>query len=136
MTTDERRALDAALAALPDRLRLVLELRFLTEPGWTLKQLGERLGLSYQRVAQLQGRALWLVGWWLRMSGRLVSEALDRIVTARPKSITVDHRTEFSSRALEDWPYQRRVRLGLISRWGTSRKRVHRSPTAACATSV
>ena len=66
MTPGERRALDAALAALPERLRLVLELRFLTTPGWTLKQLGERLGLSYQRVAQLQGRALWLVGWRLR----------------------------------------------------------------------
>ena len=61
MTADERRALDAALAALPERLRLVLELRFLTEPGWTLKQVGERLGISYQPVAELQTGALWPV---------------------------------------------------------------------------
>jgi hypothetical protein len=67
MTADERQALDAALAALPERLRLVLELRFLTEPGWTLKQVGERLGLSYQRAGQLQAAALWRLGWRLRL---------------------------------------------------------------------
>ena len=65
MTADEGRALDAALAALPERLRLVLELRFLTEPGWTLKQVGERLGVSQQRAGQLQATALWRVGWRL-----------------------------------------------------------------------
>jgi hypothetical protein len=66
MTANERRALDATLAALPDRLRLVLELRFLTEPGWTLKQLGERLGVSQQRAGQLQAGALWRVGCHLQ----------------------------------------------------------------------
>ena len=91
MTTDERRALDAALAALPERLRLVLELRFLTEPGWTLNQVGERLGLSYQRVAQLQGRALWLVGWRLRelvapsppVAGDAIPERAYRLLSLR-----------------------------------------------------
>jgi putative transposase len=35
--------------------------------------------------------------------------------TARePRSITVDHGTEFTSRALEDWAYQRGVQLDFI----------------------
>ena len=38
-----------------------------------------------------------------RMSGQTVSEALDRVLDGepRPRSITVDHGTEFQSRALE-----------------------------------
>jgi len=38
------------------------------------------------------------------MSGQRVAEALDRAVTSTvvPRSITVDHGTEFMSRALED----------------------------------
>jgi RNA polymerase sigma factor (sigma-70 family) len=58
MTKRERVALDEALDGLPDRLRLVIELRFLAEPRWTMQRLGDRLGLSYQRVGQLQYRAL------------------------------------------------------------------------------
>src|SRR5262249_32319076 len=50
------------------------------------------------------------------MSGRTVAEALDRVLGAgtRPRSITVDHGTEFTSRALEDWAYQRGVQLDFI----------------------
>src|SRR5262249_40279392 len=33
---------------------------------------------------------------------------------ACPRSITVDHGTEFQSRALEDWAYQRGVELDFI----------------------
>ena len=81
MTADEGRALDAALAALPERLRLVLELRFLTEPGWTLKQVGERLGVSQQRAGQLQATALWRLGWrlWLRPVGKPVAHERSRL---------------------------------------------------------
>jgi putative transposase len=45
--------------------------------------------------------------------GRDVVAALDRIIehTGAPLSITVDHRTEFTSRALEEWAYQRAVKL-------------------------
>jgi putative transposase len=52
----------------------------------------------------------------VRMSGQTVSQALDRIVGdgARPRSITVDHGTEFQSRALEDWAYRRGVQLDFI----------------------
>jgi len=47
------------------------------------------------------------------MSGASVAVALDRAIGAGPvpRSITVDHGTEFMSRALEDWAYQRGVQL-------------------------
>ena len=40
-----------------------------------------------------------------RMTGGTVSQVLDRVLSTRvmPHSITVDHGTEFQSRALEDW---------------------------------
>lgn len=52
----------------------------------------------------------------LRMSGETVGQALDRTVSegTRPRSITVDHGTEFQSRALEDWAYSRGVQLDFI----------------------
>ena len=52
----------------------------------------------------------------LRMSGETVGQALDRALngTPGPRSITVDHGTEFQSRALEDWAYRRSVQLDFI----------------------
>jgi putative transposase len=52
----------------------------------------------------------------VRMSGQTVGQALDRalIGTPGPRSITVDHGTEFPSRALEDWAYRRGVQLDFI----------------------
>jgi putative transposase len=51
-----------------------------------------------------------------RMSGETVGQALDRALngTPGPRSITVDHGTEFQSRALEDWAYRRGVQLDFI----------------------
>ena len=51
-----------------------------------------------------------------RMSGQTVSEALDRVFNdePRPRSITVDHGTQFQSRVLEDWAYRRGVQLDFI----------------------
>jgi len=51
-----------------------------------------------------------------RMSGSTVGEALDRVLesASRPRSITVDHGTEFQSRALENWAYRRGVQLDFI----------------------
>jgi putative transposase len=51
-----------------------------------------------------------------RMTGELVSQVLDRVLDteAVPRSITVDHGTEFQSRALEDWAYRRDVQLDFI----------------------
>jgi putative transposase len=52
----------------------------------------------------------------LRMSGETVGQALDRVLTgvSGPQSITVDHGTEFQSRALEDWAHRRGVQLDFI----------------------
>jgi hypothetical protein len=41
-------------------------MRFLTEPSLTLRQVGQRLGVSPQRVSQLQATALWRLGWEMR----------------------------------------------------------------------
>jgi putative transposase len=51
-----------------------------------------------------------------RMSGETVGQALDRALngTHGPRSITVDHGTEFQSRALEDWASRRAVLLDFI----------------------
>jgi len=45
--------------------------------------------------------------------GRDVVAALDQVIsrTGIPLSITVDHGTEFTSKALEEWAYQRGVKL-------------------------
>ena len=54
----QRRGLLArALASLPDRDRLVLEERRLSEDPVTLDELGIRLGISRERVRQIENRA-------------------------------------------------------------------------------
>lgn len=52
----------------------------------------------------------------VRMTGETVSQVLDRVLDhgQGPRSITVDHGTEFQSRALEDWAYRRGVQLDFI----------------------
>jgi putative transposase len=71
-------------------------------------------------------RVLTVVDQWSRQSpvlepalgirGRDVAAVLDRTIGdgPPPRSITVDHGTEFMSRALEDWAYQRDVQLDFI----------------------
>jgi len=71
-------------------------------------------------------RVLTVVDQWSRhspilevatsLSGATVGAALDRVLppTPRLQSITVDHGTEFMSRALEDWAFQRGVQLDFI----------------------
>jgi putative transposase len=51
-----------------------------------------------------------------RMSGATVGRALEGVrgEGPRPRSIAVDHGTEFQSRALEDWAYRRSVQLDFI----------------------
>ena len=49
-------------------------------------------------------------------SGRTVAEVLERVVArlGAPVSITVDHGTEFTSKALEEWAWRRGVKLDFI----------------------
>ena len=86
----------------------------------------ERWSMDFVHDALADGRpfrVLTVVDQWSRqspllmvassMSGQQVGEALDSVLLAgpAPKSITVDHGTEFQSRALEDWAYRRGVQL-------------------------
>ena len=47
-----------AIAALPDRERFILETRYLTVDDVSLEELGVRLGVSRERVRQIETRAL------------------------------------------------------------------------------
>jgi putative transposase len=50
------------------------------------------------------------------LTGQSVADALDAVARRRPlpRSITVDHGTEFTSRALDDWAWRRGVLLDFI----------------------
>jgi putative transposase len=89
----------------------------------------ERWSMDFVHDALADGRpfrVLTVVDHWSRqspilevassMSGLTVGLALDRALaqSTAPKSITVDHGTEFMSRALEDWAYHRGVQLDFI----------------------
>jgi putative transposase len=89
----------------------------------------ERWSMDFVHDALADGRAfrvLTVVDQWSRqspileaassMSGGTVTVALERAIAGGsvPRSITVDHGTEFMSRALEDWAYQRGVQLDFI----------------------
>ncbi len=52
----------------------------------------------------------------IRRTGERVGQVLDCVVGPHvgPRSITVDHGTEFQSRALEEWAYRRGVPLDFI----------------------
>jgi RNA polymerase primary sigma factor len=56
--------LENALDALPERLRLIIELRFGfgDEPPQSLEEIGKRLGVTRERVRQLEARALEQLG--------------------------------------------------------------------------
>ncbi len=62
VTTDTHRAteLDAALAALEPRMKFVLERRYGLDgqPSQTLEELGQSLGITRERVRQLENKAL------------------------------------------------------------------------------
>jgi putative transposase len=64
--------------------------------------------------------------------------ALDRALTGgtMPRSITVDHGTEFMSRALEDWAVARGVQLDFIRPGNPWKTPLSRPSTGAFATSA
>jgi putative transposase len=101
----------------------------------------ERWSMDFVHDALADGRpfrVLTVVDQWSRQSpmleaassitGRAVGEALDRALTSAsvPRSITVDHGTEFMSRALEDWADRRSVQLDFIRPGKPIEKRIHR----------
>jgi putative transposase len=89
----------------------------------------DRWSMDFVHDALADGRpfrVLTVVDQWSRqspilevassLSGATVGVALDRVLAegAAPRSITVDHGTEFMSRALEDWAYRCGVQLDFI----------------------
>ena len=89
----------------------------------------ERWSMDFVHDALADGRpfrVLTVVDQWSRqspilavassLSGRTVGAAWDRALRdgSAPVSITVDHGTEFMSRALEDWAFARGVQLDFI----------------------
>ena len=89
----------------------------------------ERWSMDFVHDALFDGRAfrvLTVVDQYSRQSpvlepgfahsGRSVSDALERVVNQLgvPVSITVDHGTEFMSKALEEWAWRRGVKLDFI----------------------
>jgi RNA polymerase sigma-32 factor len=72
------RWLDDALGALDRRERIIIEARRLTDEGATLEDLGKELGVSKERVRQLEHRAL----------GKLRREILS--LTAAPEELLIE----------------------------------------------
>ena len=64
--------LRAALARLPERERRIVELRFglASEGPLTLEDIGSRLGLTRERIRQLESQTLWRLGHG-RMAARM-----------------------------------------------------------------
>ena len=56
LNADQQKGLDYALAMLPERERIILELRF--QKGISLRDAGDALGISGERIRQLQNKAL------------------------------------------------------------------------------
>lgn len=89
----------------------------------------ERWSMDFVHDQLLDGRSirvLTVVDQWSRQSpllearfgfsGQAVAEALERwaAIHGTPRSITVDHGTEFTSKALEEWAWRRGVKLDFI----------------------
>ena len=98
-------------------------------PALRATRTHERWSMDFIHDALFDGRpfrALTVVDQYSRQSpvlepvfahsGRSVAEALERAVVklGAPASITVDHGTEFTSRALDDWAWRRGVQLDFI----------------------
>jgi RNA polymerase sigma-32 factor len=67
----ENSELKQALESLPDRERYIVEVRHLSLVPQTLQDVGVTLGISRERVRQLEVRALSRMRHWLEDSGKL-----------------------------------------------------------------
>ena len=72
------------------------------------------------------------------LSGSSVAKVLDQVAQHRllPKAITVDHGTEFTSRALDERAWQRKVQLDFIRPGKPVENGMIESFNGRCATSV
>lgn len=97
--------------------RGVVPLAKRTHERWSMDFVHDQLfdGRPFRMLTVIDqfGRLSPLIEPPFGFGGRDVVAALDRIIahTGAPSSITVDHGTEFTSRALEEWAYQRGVKL-------------------------
>ena len=64
-----------AIETLPQREQEIIERRHLVDKPETLQQVGESLGISRERVRQLEARALRRMKDWLRAEGRMARVA-------------------------------------------------------------
>jgi RNA polymerase sigma-32 factor len=62
-----------AISTLPEREQLIIRRRHLADKPETLQQVGVTLGISRERVRQLEVRALRRMKDWLRAEGRLAA---------------------------------------------------------------
>ena len=67
----ENSELKQALESLPERERYIVEVRHLSLVPQTLQDVGVTLGISRERVRQLEVRALSRMRHWLEDSGKL-----------------------------------------------------------------
>ncbi len=88
------------------------------EYGLRARCAGRRAAVSVLTVVDQWSRQSPILEVASGFSGATVGLALDRVLPMAHglRSITVDHGTEFVSRALEDWAYQRGVQLDFIRR--------------------
>lgn len=79
-------------------------------------QLADGCSIRMLTVVDQWNRESVLIEPGFRMSGQLVAKALDAVSAERslPRSIRVDHGTEFTSRALDEWAWKNGVRLDFI----------------------
>lgn len=79
-------------------------------------QLGDGRPFRVLTVVDQWSRQSPILECRFRFSGADVAAVLDHAIGGgpAPRSITVDHGTEFMSRALEDWAYRRGVQLDFI----------------------
>jgi putative transposase len=95
-------------------------------PAPAPQRLGERWSMDFVHDQLADGRAfrvLTVIDNWsresplleagFRLTGESVAKALSRVSAERhlPQSITVDHGTEFTSKALDQWAWDNQIQL-------------------------
>lgn len=79
-----RRELRAAMAELNEREREVIELRYLQDEPPTLREVGERWGVSRERARQIEAAARDKLKAFLLSHSRVLADALPEVVPPTP----------------------------------------------------